>query len=71
MNNCCQAQPQLNSTQLQLQLRLRLAVFPPDPATHPPGTVVFKKVRVKTSSRPIQDNFKTICKALKNSFMTI
>ena len=36
----CQAQPQLNSTQLQLQLRLRLALFPSDPATHhPPGTV--------------------------------
>ena len=31
----CQAQPQLNST--QLKLRLRLALFPAIPATHPPN----------------------------------
>ena len=31
----CQAQPQLNSTQLQLKLRLRLALIPLSPATHP------------------------------------
>ena len=31
----CQAQPQLNSTQLQLNLRQRLALFPAIPATHP------------------------------------
>ena len=37
VNPNCQAQPQLNSTQPQLKLRLRLALFPPDPTTHPPG----------------------------------
>ena len=45
---------QLNSTQLQLKLRLRLALFPVDPATHPPGTVVSK-----TNSRVLQEYFKT------------
>ena len=39
LNVYCQAQPQLNSTQPQLKLRLRLALIPPDPSTHPPGTV--------------------------------
>ena len=36
----CQAQPQLYSTQPQLKLRLRLALFPADPPTRPPVTVV-------------------------------
>ena len=50
----CQAQPQLNSTQSQLKLRLRLTLFPADPPTHPPRTVVSK-----TSSVLLQYNFKT------------
>ena len=39
VNEYCQAQPQLNSTQPQLKLRMRLALFPPDPPTHPFRTV--------------------------------
>ena len=37
MSEYCQAQPQLNSTQLQLKLSLRLALIPLSPATQPPG----------------------------------
>ena len=33
---CCQAQPQLNSTQLQLKVRLRSAIFS-NKSSHPPG----------------------------------
>ena len=69
----CQAQPQLNST--QLKLRLRWSLFPFDPATHPhtpthpptrrksfthPCMTVSKEVRLMTSSRLLQDYFKTI-----------
>ena len=65
-NECCQAQPQLNSSQLQLKLRLGLALFsldpltdpapPPttNPATHPIGTAVSEP-----TSRVFQDYFKT------------
>ena len=45
----CQAQPQYNSTQYQLKLRLRLALFPADPASHPPGHPA-RTVVSKTSS---------------------
>ena len=37
MSEYCQAQPQLNSTQLQLKLRLRLALIPLSQVTHPPS----------------------------------
>ena len=37
----CQAQPQLNSTQLQLKLRLSLALVPFSPPTQPPEKVVY------------------------------
>ena len=43
-----------SSASTQLKLRLRLALFPVDPATHPPGTVVSE-----TNSRVFQDYFKT------------
>ena len=69
---CCQAQPQLDSTQSQLKLRLRLALFPADPPTHrppsyppdhpatqPPGTVVSSLGVILTVSRPLDDHFKT------------
>ena len=39
VNEYCQAQHHLNSTQPQLKLRMRLALFPPDPPTHPFRTV--------------------------------
>ena len=60
--------PSSASTQLQLKLRLKLALFPPFPATHPAThhpptqplmTVVSMEVKLKTSSRLLEDYSKT------------
>ena len=52
-------------------IRLRLALFPPFPVTHPvtwpPMTVVSIEVKIKTSSRLLQDCFQTISIQLRLS----
>lgn len=76
----CQAQAPLNST--QLQLRLRLALFPTDPATHPPPGTVVSEASSKlhyfpTTLRLLKDysiqrqDFKTISKLLHDYFLQI
>ena len=65
--DCYFAKLSLNSTQSQLKLRLRLALIPPDPATHPPGTV---DSTLHDSSRQIQGCFKTTLRVPQHHIKT-
>ena len=55
----CQAQPQLNSTELQLKLRLRLALIPLSPATRPPTHPVTRKSRLSQTFQSLLDQLES------------
>ena len=57
--NCCQAQPQLNSTQLQPKLRLRLALIPLSPATRPPPHPATRKSRLSQTFQSLLDQLES------------